>query len=291
MKGAVVQYVNIMNSPSAFRLPERLLNNFLESEMPSLSVVIIACNEERGVADVLSAVKPIADEIIFVDSGSTDRTVEIAKGFGVKFFHQDWLGFGPQKNYAISLATCDWILSLDADEIMTPQLVAEIAALMKSDQLTKYNGYRIPRILYVGDTGITHGGFYPDAHLRLFKRGKGTFKNRLVHESLTVDGPLGDLKHPLKNHAYDNIQQFSETMEKYARLSAKQAAIDGFNPLKLNPLNEIFHPWWTFFYRYVVRRGFLDGALGFKLQLIYSDYVRRKIRYLRQANQVVSNCE
>lgn len=253
--------------------------------MPTLSVVIIACNEERGVGQVLSACKPIADEIIFVDSGSTDRTIEIAKNYGVKLYHQDWLGFGPQKNYAIGLATCDWILSLDADEIMTPALVAEIAAVLNSDLVNKYEGFTIPRILFVGDTGITHGGFYPDAHLRLFKRGAGKFKNRLVHESLTVDGRIAHLKNPLRNMAYDNVEQFSQTMEKYAHLSARQAMADGFNAAKAHWLNELVHPWWTFFYRYVLRAGFLDGQLGLQLQLIYSDYVRRKIRYLRNLQE------
>jgi glycosyltransferase involved in cell wall biosynthesis len=104
--------------------------------------------------------------------------------------HQDWLGFAKQKNFAIDLAKSDWVLSLDADEILSDQLVAEIAALLKSPNLDQFDGYKIPRILYIGDQAVSRGGFYPDAQLRLFKRGKGKFGERLVHEAIKMDGPV-----------------------------------------------------------------------------------------------------
>lgn len=259
--------------------------------LPSLSVVIIACNEERGVSDVLAVAKPIANEIIFVDSGSTDRTIEIAKQYGVNLYHQPWLGYGAQKNLAISYASCDWILSLDADEVMTPGLVSEIQSVLKSDLIKKYNGFTIPRMLYIGDQAITHGGFYPDAHLRLFRRGHGKFKERLVHESLTIDGAIGQLKHPLKNKAYDTIAEYKASLDNFARLHAQQKLKDGYNAWQINPINEFFHPYWTFFYRYIVRRGFMDGKLGLDLALLYSNYVRCKIRYLREAIKPVRDCD
>lgn len=252
---------------------------------PTLSVVIIALNEERHIGEVLSAAHPLADEIIFVDSGSTDRTIAIAESYKAKVIHQDWLGYGKQKNFAISQATSDWILSLDGDEIMTPDLVSEIGALLKSSTLTKFDGYRIPRMLYIGNTPIVHGGFYPDSHLRLFRRGKGKFNDRLVHESVVVEGPVGHLKHALKNMAYQNADEFSQSMENFARLSAKQRLTNGKSWWHGSSINEVVHPVWTFFYRYIARLGFLDGELGFKLQLAYSNYVRNKIRYFREACQ------
>jgi len=250
---------------------------------PSLSVVIIACNEERGVGDVLEAVRPIADEIIFVDSGSTDRTVEIAQKYGVRLYHQQWLGYGAQKNLAINYAVCEWILSLDADEVMTPELVSEIQATLSSDLIARYDGFTIPRMLYIGEHAIKHGGFYPDAHLRLFRRGQGRFKERLVHESLVVDGQIGRLKHPLKNKACDTVEEYRASLDNFARLHAKQKVQEGFSAWHIHSLNELLHPYWTFVYKYIIRCGFMDGKLGLNLALIYSNYVRSKIRYLREA--------
>jgi len=249
---------------------------------PSLSVVIIAFNEERGVADVLEAAKPIADEIIFVDSGSTDSTIKIAQGYGVKLYNQQWLGYGAQKNLAIGYATCDWILSLDADEVMTPELVSEIQSTLSSALISKYEGFAIPRMLYIGKQPVKHGGFYPDAHLRLFRRGKGRFKERLVHESLVVDGPIKRLKHALKNYAYDTLEEYKASLENFARLHAQQKLKEGYSTWQSHPINEFFHPYWTFFYKYIVRCGFLDGKLGLDLALLHGHYVRCKIRYLRR---------
>lgn len=250
--------------------------------MTKLSVVIVAKNEERTIDDVLSAVKPIADEIVFVDSGSNDATVEIAKSHGVNFYDQDWLGYAAQKNYAVSLATGDWILSLDADEVLTPQVVAEIGETLQGANLDDYNGFTIPRILYIGNRAVKGGGFYPDAQLRLFRKGKGEFNDRLVHERVFVDGKVGALKNPMKHFAYDNVESFAEAMDKYAHLSAQEAKKSGYSAWKVSPVNELFHPLWTFLFRYVIRGGLADGWLGLQLNLIYSDYVRKKITYLRQ---------
>jgi len=252
-------------------------------EKPTLSVVIIALNEERHIGDVLAAAAPLADEIVLVDSGSTDRTIAIAESYNAKVIHQDWLGYGKQKNFAISKAESDWILSLDADEIMTPELVVEIAGVMDSAKVQEFDGFKIPRMLHVGGVPISHGGFYPDRHLRLFRRGKGRFNDRLVHESVVVDGRIDNLTHALKNMAYENASEFSLSMENFARLSAKQRLLNGSSWWHVSHINELIHPWWTFLYRYIARLGFLDGHLGLQLQLAYSKYVRNKIRYLREA--------
>lgn len=251
---------------------------------PKISLVIVAMNEERTVGKVLEAACNFVDEIIFVDSGSTDRTIEIAKSFEVKLVHQDWLGYSAQKNYAISLASGEWILSLDADEILTPALAEEICEVVISPSAVGVNGFKIPRILHIGSTAITHGGFFPDAQLRLFRKGAGKFNDRLVHEAIFVNGKVGHLHHPMIHMAYADIGEFELAMEKYARLSAEENVKNGFGPWEKSLINELVHPWWTFFYRFILRAGLLDGVLGLKLSLIYSDYVRRKIRYLRQAS-------
>lgn len=283
----------------------------------TVSVVIVAQNEERTIGKVLAAVQPLAHEIILVDSGSTDSTIDIAGRFGVRYYHQDWLGYGKQKNYAIGLAHGDWILSLDADEILTPQLVAEIQSVLKGTHAGKYVGYLIPRLLYIGEAPVKHGGFYPDAQLRLFQKGKGRFNERLVHEAVRVDGATQKLKNYMLHMAYRDISEFRSAMEKYARLSAQEFAtrsgsispaaheVLGIPDTMIHPwwtvqelcskngamlaiannvlssLNEMIHPWWTLFYRFVLRAGFLDSKLGWQLNWLYSDYVRMKIRYLR----------
>ncbi len=249
--------------------------------MPSLSVVIVAQDESRTIARVLQAIKDLSNEILLVDSGSTDGTPTIATENGARVVHQDWLGYAAQKNFAIDMAVSDWILSLDADEIVSPELAVELGNLLKSPDLESRDGYSIPRVLYIGDTPVRHGGFYPDAQLRLFKRGKGRFNDRLVHEAIKVNGPVGMLSHDLLHYAYPDVNGFTAAMEKYAQLSAAEYKRSGKAGWKGHPLNELLHPTWTFFYRYVVRAGFLDGELGWRLNSIYSDYVRNKIRYSR----------
>lgn len=248
----------------------------------ALSVVIVAQDEERTIGKVIEAVKPIADEVLLIDSGSTDRTIEIAQSLGAECRHQDWLGYAAQKNLALSLAKYDWVLSLDADEIVTPELVAEIKQILDSPNATEYDGYRIPRMLYIGDVEVKHGGFYPDAQLRLIRRGKGQFNDRLVHEAIKMDGPVKLLDNFMRHYAYKDVAGFSAAMEKYARLSAKEYARRNKFGWKCHPINEMLHPLWTFFLRYFGRAGFLDGSLGLELAGIYSDYVRKKIRYLRE---------
>jgi len=247
-----------------------------------LSVVIVAQDEERTIGRVIEAVKPIADEVVLVDSGSSDRTIEIATELGARCQHQDWLGYAAQKNFAMALAKNDWILSLDADEILTPELVAEIEQVLKNPDATEYDGYLLPRVLYIGDTPVKHGGFYPDAQLRLIQRGKGQFNDRMVHEAIKVSGPTKVLSHCMLHYAYKDVAGFSAAMEKYAQLSAKEFAKRKRFGWKSHPVNEILHPVWTFLYRYFARGGLLDGALGLELAGIYSDYVRKKIRYLRE---------
>jgi glycosyltransferase involved in cell wall biosynthesis len=271
--------------------------------MLDLSVVIIACNEERIIGQTLEAIASFAGEIIFVDSGSTDRTLEIARQYKAQCHHQQWPGYAAQKNYALSLATKKWILSLDADEVVTEDLKKEITALLGSHEnsdnktyepkkTTEYSGYRIPRLLYIGKKPFKYGGFYPDAQLRLFLNGKGQFIERKVHESARVEGKIGQLNSPILHYAYTDFDDYANTLDGYAKLSAQEfkesnAKNDLVGVWRTSKLNETIHPLWTFFYRFVFRVGFLDGIAGLKANWIYKDYVRKKITYLRRSQ----NCQ
>lgn len=246
----------------------------------TLSVVIIAKNEERTIGRVIDAVSELADEVILVDSGSSDKTLEIAKSKGALCSHQDWLGFAKQKNHAMGLAHSDWILSLDADEILSSELADEIKTLLASESAKDFLGYKIPRALYIADTRVAHGGFYPDAQLRLIQNGAGFFNDRLVHEAIKIDGPVAMLKNEMYHYAYKSVEEFDQAMEKYARLSAKEFARQKKFGWKANPVNGLIHPVWTFIYRYLFRQGFMDGKLGLKIATIYSGYVKKKIDYL-----------
>lgn len=251
--------------------------------MQSLSAVIIAQDEERTIGRVLSAVKDLTAEIILVDSGSSDRTVEIAAEYGARVIKQEWLGYSAQKNFALEKASCDWILSLDADEIITPELADEIRAVLSGKLCTEYEGFKIARLMHVGAKALFHGGFYPDAQLRLFRRGMGSFNDRLVHESVVLRGRSGNLRNHMLHLSYRDLEHFKIAHDKYAKLASQEALRSGFKPGRESTLNLYLHPVWTFFYRYLLRFGFLDGFLGLQMNLAYSNYVRKKILYLREA--------
>lgn len=252
---------------------------------PALSVTIVAKDEERTIADVLAAAVGLADEIVFLDSGSTDRTVEIAQRFGVRLYHQAWLGYSEQKNMALDLARGEWLLSLDADEVMTPALSDEIRHTLSTGVPPYIDGFTIPRTLLIGDTPVRWGGFYPDAQLRLIRKGRGRFRPRIVHESIAVEGKVAHLKNDILHYAYKDVAQFAQTMDQYARLSAQHYSQQKHGRWRSSLLNEVLHPLWTLFYRQVVRGGLLGGPLCWRLNWIYANYVRNKVRYLRELEQ------
>lgn len=237
----------------------------------SLSVVIITFNEEHNLPLTLESVK-WADEIIVVDSQSTDRTVEIAKSFGAKVFVEPWKGFAAQKNSALEKASCDWILSIDADEEVSPELKLDIDNV-SCDQSPK-DGYYIPRRNLFINRWIRHGGFYPDAKMRLFRRGAARFEERLVHEDAQLTGSSGTLTRPLLHHAYPTLSSYIEHMNRYSSLGAEMTVAKrkrGFSVI-----NIVLRPIFTFLYNYVFRLGFLDGREGLLLHLYHSVYVSWK---------------
>ena len=239
-----------------------------------LSVVIITFNEEHNLPRTLESVK-WADEIIVVDSLSTDRTVEIARTFGAKVFVEPWKGFAAQKNSAINKATCDWILSIDADEVVPSDLKLEILeALKKSVQPGSPDGYWVPRMNYILGRWMRHGGYWPDHKLRLFRRGKGHLPERAVHETIHVEGKLGFLREPLFHEPYPDLATYIEHMDRYSSLGAQMAVEKGWCGFSF--INIVLRPMFTFIYNYFFRLGFLDGREGLLLHLYHSVYVSWK---------------
>lgn len=244
----------------------------------TLSVAIIACNEEANLARTLESAR-WADEIVVVDSGSTDRTVEVARAHGAKVFVEEWKGFAAQKNSALAKCTGDWILSLDADEEVTEELRSRIGALLAGEP--EFDAYFLPRRnLFLG-RWMRHGGLYPDAKLRLFKRGRAEFEERPVHETLQLEGKTGTIAGPrwtagadLIHYAYPTLESYIDHMNRYSTLGA-QTVKSGAGVLAF-AWNALLNPLATFAYNYFFRLGFLDGAPGLIYHINHSMYVHWK---------------
>jgi glycosyltransferase involved in cell wall biosynthesis len=237
----------------------------------SLSVVIITLNEAANLARTLSILS-WADEIVVVDSGSTDGTCEIAESFHAKFFIEAWKGFAAQKNSALAKARGDWILSLDADEEVEPALADEIRTVLPANPTV--SGFWIPRKNFFLGRWMKHGGFYPDRKLRLFRRGRGQFEDRLVHEDIRLDGASARLQHHLLHHAYPTLANYIEHMNRYSSLGAEMA--NGKHPHGFSFVDIVVRPKLTFLYNYILRAGFLDGHEGLLLHLYHAGYVSWK---------------
>lgn len=237
-----------------------------------ISISIICFNEESIIEKCLEQASRVADEIVIVDSGSTDKTLEIAQQYGAKIFHQDWLGYGKQKNCALSKCSNEWVLSLDADEVLTDELILEIEGLGFAEEDA---GYRVARKLFVADQFIRWGGYYPDYQLRLFRKSLGRFTEVPVHESVTLpDGcHVHNLMNPLNHFSYDSLEQMDAAFTKFARLSVKKR-----NRI-LNPFRASFNFVYTFLNKYVFRLGFLHGRMGLRLGWMHSKYSFLKYIY------------
>ena len=247
----------------------------------TLSVIIITLNESAHIAECLDSVA-FADEVVVVDSGSSDDTRDIARARGAKVvLTEDWPGFGPQKNRALDLATCDWVLSIDADERVTPELRAEIEAVLKAARTdgqpspqaasamavsgAPLTAYRIARLSNFGGRWIRHSGWWPDHVLRLFERGTARFKDVAVHESVVTDQPVGTLKGHFLHYPYASLEQFIAKINHY---SSEAAAMMHARGKRTSVLGAWGHATWTFIRIYVLRKGFLDGREGFILAVM-----------------------
>jgi glycosyltransferase involved in cell wall biosynthesis len=247
----------------------------------TLSVAIITKNEEANLARTLASVQ-FADEIVVLDSASTDRTVEIARAFNAKVYDEAWKGFAGSKNSAIAKCTGTWILSLDADEELTPQLQQQIRTLLPTNPPTDAY-YLRRRNLFLG-RWIKHGGFYPDPKLRLFRRTAANFtvppqfENRPVHETIAFDGKASRLDFDLIHHAYPTLETYIEHMDRYSTLGCSLLVSAGKVSRSLPSFiaNVFVIPQLTFVWNYIFRLGFLDGREGLLLHLYHATYTSWK---------------
>lgn len=242
--------------------------------MVKLSVIIITKNEAANIRACLETVA-WADEIIVVDSGSNDATVEICRELGAQVHVHDWPGFGMQKNRALSYATHEWVFAIDADERVTPDLQAQLIKAMEDD---REDGFYVPRLSQFCGQFIRHCGWYPDYVLRLFRRTKGRFSDDMVHERVILEGTAGRLSSPLLHYSYLNEADVRRKTEQYATAGAVQMFKNGKTasfagaPLRAG---------WAFVRTYCLRLGFLDGMAGFNIALMNTRTTYLKYRQLR----------
>ncbi|MFB3812562.1 MAG: glycosyltransferase family 2 protein [Terriglobales bacterium] len=240
-----------------------------------LSVAIVAMNEEANIGRTLESVR-WADEIILVDSGSTDRTCDIARQYGARVIVEPWRGYTAQKNYALEFCTQDWVLALDADEEVSPGLAEEIRQVISGNG--NLRGYLIPRRnLFLGKW-LRFGGFYPDPKLRLFRRGQAHVTGADPHDrvELTEGNPprAGRLTNPMLHYAYPTLSLYINHMNRYSTLMAQTIAAKRRHHLSLG--NTVLRPLGQFIYNYFFRLGFLDGKRGLLLHLYHAAYVSWK---------------
>jgi glycosyltransferase involved in cell wall biosynthesis len=231
-----------------------------------ISATIITFNEERNMARVIESLR-CCDEILVLDSGSNDRTVEIANKLGARVVEASWHGYAAQKNIAAELAAHDWILALDADESLSEALEAEIWQIKKTGP--KYDGFTVPRLAQYLGRWILHSGWYPDRKVRLFDRRKASWVGEFVHESVRVDGAVGHLQSNLLHFTCNSLSEHLRTMDGYTTLAA-QEIVTQEKSVHFGKL--LFDPPWTFFRTYVLKLGFLDGVEGLAIAYMAALY-------------------
>jgi glycosyltransferase involved in cell wall biosynthesis len=231
-----------------------------------ISATIITFNEERNVARVIESLR-CCDEILVLDSGSNDRTVEIAKKLGARVEEASWHGYAAQKNIAAKLASHDWILALDADESLSEALEAEIWHIKKAGP--KYDGFTVPRLAQYLGRWILHSGWHPDRKVRLCNKHKAKWVGEFVHESVLVNGPVGHLNSNLLHFTCNSLSEHLRTMDGYTTLAAQEIAAREQN---VGIAKLLLDPPWTFFRTYVVKAGFLDGVEGLTIAYMAALY-------------------
>jgi glycosyltransferase involved in cell wall biosynthesis len=244
--------------------------------MPKLSVAMVAMNEAENLARTLESVR-WADEIVVIDSGSTDATVEIAKRYGATVYVESWKGYGGQVNAAIDKCTNPWVLNLDADEELSPQLSLEIRLLMQNEP--EMGAYSVPRSNLIFGRWMRHGGLYPDRKLRLFRKGVARLaEDTEPHATPKTALPVGELKSDLLHYQYPTLAVYIEHMHSYSTTSVPLVLRSGRDSRGLGSflVNMVLNPVFTFVYNYVVRGGFLDGREGLLFHLNHSIYVNWK---------------
>ncbi len=232
-----------------------------------LTVTVVTWNEEERLRACLESVA-WADEIVVVDAESTDKTVPVAREFTARVWVRPWPGFVAQKNFALEQASGDWVLALDADERVTPELHERIVGILSEDGPA--DGYSMPRRNIFWGSWVRHGGLHPDDQLRLFRRGAGQFVGDEVHESVRLAGRVEPLREALVHHSYRSLEDFIERSNRYSTLAARDWIRRG---KRVGLADLVVRPLGRFLSMYIVRRGFLDGWRGFVLAVLYADYV------------------
>lgn len=252
--------------------------------MQRLSIIIVAKNEAINIAECVRSAS-FADEVIVLDSGSTDGTPELARAAGATVVSTDWPGYGPQNNRGIDLAGGDWFFSLDADERISPELAAEIRAAIERSEV---NGYRVPRNSMFCGRFMKYGGWRPDYTRRLARRGKGRFTEHYLHANLQVEGPTGTLRHPMIHYSYRSMEAVLEKLNRYSSASARDMTSAG---RKGSLGRAVGHGLWAFFRTYFLRLGFLDGRFGFMLAVSNAEgtYYRYVKLWLAQQPEVADS--
>ncbi|MGA9407588.1 MAG: glycosyltransferase family 2 protein [Bacteroidota bacterium] len=245
--------------------------------MTPLSVIVITRNEERNIVACLESVQ-WADDIIVVDAESADGTVTLARRFTQKIFIEPWKSFSEAKEFAVTKSNHEWILWLDADERMTPELAAEIQLLLESSPSKA--AYSVARRAFFLGRWIKHSGWYPGRVARLFRKDRASFSSAAVHEGLNVQGPVGELRNDLLHFTDPNLYHYMVKFNRYTTLASKES----FDAEKrFRGIDLLVRPPWLFFRMYIVRLGFLDGVPGLLLALLSSAYVFTKYAKLWEA--------
>jgi glycosyltransferase involved in cell wall biosynthesis len=241
-----------------------------------ISAVIMARNEEDNIREAIESVS-FAAQIVVADTGSSDRTMEVARRAGAETHSIPFDGYGASKNRALAFGRCSWILSIDADERVSPELAGSIAEAVRKEG--GMDGYSICRLTYFLDKPIRHSGWFPDYVLRLFRNGRGRFNDRLVHEGVRIDGKTGKLDGLLYHYSYRTLEDYLAKMNVYSSLNAREMHESG---KQYRPLDLVVHPPAVFFKMYFQKAGFLDGFHGFLLAGLSSFHVMIKYLKLRE---------
>jgi len=248
-----------------------------------ISFCLITLNEEENLPRCLNSLKDLADEIVVIDSGSTDGTAAVATEFGARFIEQEWLGYVGQKNKGIALAKNDWVFSIDADEVLSADLRDEIQALKYRGVPAEVAGFEMPRCVCYEGRWIRHGDWYPDRLVRLFRKEAGRFVGGKVHERLEIEGHIESLSGDLHHHSFKDAADHWARCEKYAKLWAETQFENG---RKVGPIAPLARAVFRWFRGYILKHGFLDGSLGWRIAMYCAREVHLKYRLLRRMNRV-----
>ncbi len=240
----------------------------MANSKPTLSAIVVCFNEEQRIEDCLESLR-WCDEIVVVDSFSTDRTPEICRRYTDRFYQRPWTGYGDQKAHAHSLATKDWVLLVDSDERVTVALHQEILAALSADG-NEYVAYAVPRLVYYLRRWWWRGGWYPDYDIRLFRRERATWGGSEPHEKILVDGKVRRLKHPLEHFTYKNIDDHIQRINRFTSISSGELKKTG-GRWRLS--DALLRPAVRFVRSYFLKRGFMEGFAGFYVALTAAVYV------------------